>query len=236
MSQQISTSERSDVWQITLTASPAVQPSKSSGAISEITATVKNRHNQRPAEDVLVTFSTTASPVKFSHPTVRTDHRGQASSKITYPYLAIAGGSGLIPVYAVIGNQRAALTLIFYSEKLPPVIITNIHADHIIDDKSLAAGIQAVVYPWVGIKPGNIATLFWGDESVQRAYDGENFPWVIDIAKAFSQLDLGQNGEYRVFYQASDNADNTAVCKPVEVKLCCSPAKAPVLLTPVLPL
>jgi hypothetical protein len=237
MSQPLTENERPNAWQITLTAKPKAQPAQSTGTLSHITAKVENRFTHRPAENVLVTFSSPAARINFSHTSVRTDRQGNATTRLTYPHPATTGydGGNLIPVCAAIGDELASLTLIFYSESLAPVTITNLHDGHVIDQESIDAGVQAVIYPCADSVPGNIYTLFWGDKRVERAYDGKNFPWVIDIGRVFGAGNVWRNGDYTVFYQLCDNAGNPAESRPLEVSVRCAAPQESALVETGLP-
>ncbi len=218
MSQQNPLTPQADGYEITLTANPTAQLQVPAGAVSNLTATVVDRSTHRPAENVQVTFSSTVPQARFSAPTARTDHNGRATTRVTFPYPANPTfGGGRVPVLATARNDSDSLQLVFYSQGLRPVQITNLQPGNIIDNESITAGVQAVIYPWPSTEPGNIYTLYWGNNSVQRAFNGSNFPWVVDIAETFTPQGVFTDGNYQVFYELTDNAGNFAECKPVEV-------------------
>jgi len=219
MSQQIPLTDGPDAYEITLTASPKAQPKSASGAVTHLTATVANRFTHRPVPDVSVTFSSSVSQAGFSHPIVQTDHQGKAAATITFPHPAQSeyGGGGLVPIRASIRGGSDSLQLVFYSEGLRLVFVTNVKPGNVINKESIAAGVQAVVYPWPGTEPGNIYTLYWGDNKVQRAYSGDNFPWTVDIDKVFDPKQVFSDGVYAVFYEIRDNVGNVAECKPLDI-------------------
>ncbi|XBS69266.1 hypothetical protein ABK905_22875 [Acerihabitans sp. KWT182] len=236
MSQQIPLTHRPDAYKITLIATPTAQPQVPTGAVSHLTATVEDLFTHRPVKDVTVTFSSTVSQAKFSDARVNTDHQGKATTRVMYPHPAQTEyGGGLVPVKASIRDGSDSVLLIFYSEGLRPVYITNLQPGNVLDERSIEAGVQAIVYPWVGTEPGNLYTLYWGDKRVQRAYDGGNFPWVVDIGKIFNPHEVFSNGSYEVFYELSDNVGNVAECKPEKVHVKVESNRLPTLLKPTLP-
>ena len=100
---------------------------------------------------------------------------------------------------------------------LPAFYITNLAPGHSITDRSIAAGVQVVVpQPPTGAI-GDIFTLYWGQYAVQRAYDGTNFPWVIDPPVVFDPALLLKNGRYIIYYAEMDGAGNVAKSAPQTV-------------------
>ncbi|WP_413736988.1 Ig-like domain-containing protein [Sodalis sp. RH21] len=221
--------------QITITANPKFQEARPAGVTANITATVRNPRTHQPVAGVQVGFNSSVSQVGFSHTQVTTDRQGIAHTTITYPATPGTGGSATLPISASISGNGASVELILYSSALRPAYITNLAPGNIINDRSIAAGVQAIIYIPDSVLPGNIITLFWGAKSVQRAYNGDNFPWIIDIAEVFDDADILSNGDYLVFYSLSDNVGNTADAKPLEIKVRCSPAAVPTLLAPLVP-
>ncbi|TKI04851.1 Ig-like domain-containing protein [Martelella alba] len=235
MSQHTEFIDHHDDVQVSLAADPLDQPQSALGTVTRLTATVEDRHH-RPARDVEVKFSTHAAHARFSEHVVRTDHQGKAVTLLTYPYPPqTAPRGGMVTVYARTRCAEDTVKLVFYSEGLTPPRVINLKPGDIIDKESIAAGVQVVVYPWENIKQGNVATLYWGDNFAQRAFDGHNFPWVADIAKIFPGDKVLHDGIYRVFYEAIDNVGNIAESKPITVKVIDNPVINPTLLKPLLP-
>ncbi|MEA9390507.1 hypothetical protein SJI19_08130 [Acerihabitans sp. TG2] len=114
-------------------------------------------------------------------------------------------------------NDAVTPNLIANHSHLLPCYITNLAPGHIINDHSIAAGVQVVVPQPLTGAIGDIFTLYWGQYSVQRAYDGANFPWIIDLAAVFDPAQLFKNGRYVIYYAEMDGAGNVAKSAPQTV-------------------
>lgn len=205
--------------QVSLTANPQTQPSVSSGVASHITATVVKCANHQPVVNELVVFSTTAPWVTFSTTSAKTDRHGRASTTISYPVpgAPCRSGGGTIPIAAKIQGAAAHLDVIIYSPHLLPFRITNLAPGNIINDRAIAAGIQVIVPQPLTGKIGDIFTFHWGNHSVQRAYDGTNFPWVIDLSAVFDPDVIYKNGKYLIYYAEMDGAGNESDAAPLDL-------------------
>ncbi|NDL63679.1 Ig-like domain-containing protein [Acerihabitans arboris] len=221
---------------ISITATPQFQPWEGALKPPTLTARVWDSSTDEPVPNLPVTFSIGLShdePIKRS---ARTDRLGQAKTTIEFDDLP--GGkfahNALIPVTANIAGDCAALDLFFYNKELFPIYITNLVNGNIIDEHSAAAGVQAIILPLAESIPGYVYQLFWGSKSVERAYNGVNFPWVVDIQQLFGNQGSLTNGSYRVYYKVMDNAANKVFSQPVDIKVSLNKMHKPTLLAPTL--
>lgn len=219
---------------ISIAAAPQFQPGNGALKPSALTAKVWDSSTDEPVPNLPVTFSfglPYGEPVERS---VRTDRFGHAETTIDFNELPGARYmlNRIIPVTAAIAGDSAVLEWVFYNENLLPVYITNLVNGDIIDNHSLAAGVQAVVLPLPDASPGDVYQLFWGDKSIARAYNGTNFPWVVDIKQLFGIHGSLTNGSYRVYYKIIDTAQNTALSQPISIKVCLDEVRRPTLLAP----
>lgn len=114
-------------------------------------------------------------------------------------------------------DDAASPDLIACHSHLLPFYITNLAPGHIINDHSIAAGVQVVVPQPLTGAIGDIFTLHWGQYSVQRAYDGVNFPWIINLEAVFDPAQLFKNGRYVIYYAEMDGVGNVAKSAPQTV-------------------
>ncbi|MGE4723111.1 Ig-like domain-containing protein [Yersinia enterocolitica] len=224
--------------QITLTGAPQFQSLGGQAADARITAVVIDDETGEPCSNVTVSFKTASQHVHFSKDSQRTDSEGRATvavhfwqSESDYRQSAIQ----CVTITASVNSDYDFINLFFYSDELRPAYITNLAEGNVLTGESIASGIQVIISLSPDSDPGDIYRLFWGKETVERAYDGSNFPWIVNISEIFPYSSIFSEGDYPVYYKIINSAENSVYSKPVIVKVVINHATIPCLLPPILP-
>ncbi|HHH1370394.1 TPA: Ig-like domain-containing protein [Yersinia enterocolitica] len=212
---------------ITITADPIFLGINSSVNVALVAVVTEDDGTPIPSEDVV--WSTSRGTLA-DFPTSTTDVDGVATNNLSGVDLY----SGEIAVNATALGTTESVTVRVYDTSKQPVFITNLSDDNVLSGNDVPS-VQAMIFLPVSAAVGNVFRFYWGAESKQSIYTGNNFPWILDIATTFVPSTVLADGKYNVFYSQTDNANNISFSPPVQVTVYNGPFSQPVLLAPELP-
>jgi hypothetical protein len=179
------------------------------GAIGDkISLSARVTDDKGAPQKVTVNWSVTPAKdgVKLDADAVDTDaDTGLAANSVTS-----TSAAALIIKAAVKDGPSAELSVGFSTADLSAPSIPEAGSDHELDAEQTAGLVQAVIKRHSDAEIGDIYSLFWGNNTAERADDGTaaTFPWVMDVKKTFSASDVLADGEYGIYYTILDTSGN----------------------------